>query len=190
MASHSLYPGFVKLHYTSNTHPHLQVLPVIPALASGIWTVAKVLGGVYADWTTAIDAYVVILKALFPLEATIDSAELYTIGAVGDSPIFRATHPIGVAGTTDDPVVVWGEAVHTLRADNGGILKLYLMENINGGENHLPYASCAPVNKALFDFVQSSAGFIFARDGGVPISPLFLTTKTNDQLRKRFLLNA
>lgn len=190
MASHSLYPGFVKLHYTSNTHPHVMVLPVIPGLVGSVWTVSKVLGGVYNPWTDAIDAFVIILKALLNTADTIDSADLYQLASPTSVPVFRSTYLIGVNGTQSTATVPWEQMVWTFRNDDGGHLKVYLMEGVFPLNYRKTYSAAGSTAVALFDFVMSGAGFIFSRDEGIPIAPIFVTTKENDALRKRYLLDA
>jgi len=190
MARHSLYPGFIRLFYTSNAHAHVQVLPVNPSLSGSVWIVQKVLGGSYTDWTEAVDAWAVVLKGVLNTADTIDRAELYTMSAPDADPLFRAVYNVGVSGTAVTATVAYEQMVWTLRTDNGGLLKIYVMEGVFPLNYRHPYGSAGSTALAIWDFIMSGAGFIFGRDLGVPIAPIFVTTKLNDQLRKKYVLNA
>lgn len=185
----SLYPGFVKLFYTGNGHPHVMTIPVIPSASGSTWKVAKVLGGDYDPWTTAIDAFNVLFKAVLKTTDGVVSADLYTLASETADPLFRESYACVVAGTSAGTIAANSQAVITLRTSLGGILKLYVMEAAGVVADYVDRAPLAAGGfKNLADFMIASTGFAFGRDGGRPIAPVSLITKTNDALRKKYLL--
>jgi hypothetical protein len=166
------------------------VLPVIPAISGGIYTVAKVLGGTYNPWTAAVDAFVLVLKAQLNTSDSIVSADLFTQASPTATPVFVATYSVNVAGTSSSADLALGELVLTWRTDDGGLLRMYIMECVISNNYRQSRATAGSTIQALFDFVTASSGFVFGRGGGVPIAPIFATGKINDVLRKKFLLNS
>jgi hypothetical protein len=187
MAIHSLYPGFVKIAYTSNGHPHTMVLPVKPEVSGSTWALEKVLGGSYDPWTDAVDAFVLLQKGELKTTDSINTAELWTLASESADPLFREVYAVSQAGTGSAANVPYGERVITFRTAAGGLLRHYLMEGstpVNVRDNP-PFAASAYNDVALM-FI-SSDGFVFGRDGGQPITPIRMTSKTNDALRKKYI---
>jgi len=190
MARNSLYPSFIKVNYTSNGHTHRAVLPVIATPSGSTWQLQKNLGGgEYDPWTDGVDAFVLLFKALFHTADVISDAELYTLSSPTASPLFRETYAIGAAGTQSGADTAYVMTTFTTRADTGGLSRLYAMETVMTANFHARHPTGFTPADALWEFVFSSAGMIFARNGGQPTAPVFCSVKTSDALRKKFLLN-
>lgn len=190
--ANSLWPGFVKLKYISNGHIHYQVLPVQPdGPEAGVEPSFLLRNGVdNVLMSTAVDAYIALIDNFFPASTNFVLAEYWNIANVGDDPVFFYAYLIGAVGVNASPSVENEQIVITLRSNVGGILKLYYMEgsfSVNLVDDY-PFSNVAV--GALADYlVDPSTGWVCARDGGFPISPLRMTTKTNDVLRKKYLLS-
>lgn len=190
MTVHSLFPGFIKLAYTANGHPHVMVLPVKPSVSGSTFAVDKIDGGTYDPWTDAVDAYVLLQKGELKTTDSINNAELWTLASETADPLFRETYAIGVAGTGTAANQPFAERVLTFRTALGGILRNYLMEGstvINIRDN--PPFTASAYNDVAGLFV-SSDGFVFGRDGGAPVVPIRMTSKTNDSLRKKYMASS
>lgn len=192
MAQNSLYPGFVKLKYSSNGHIHYQVLPVsVESSSPGTEPQFFFRDGLNIGMDAAVFLYIDLIAPFFPAAANFIVADFWSIATPEDDPIFEYALPIGSVGTNAGAAVANGQACISHRTQGGGILKLYFMEcsfstNL---KDEYPFSS-APIT-ALTDYLcDISTGWIVGRDGFHPISPLRFLTKVNDALRKKYVLNA
>jgi hypothetical protein len=193
VAQNSLYPGFVKLKYQSNGHDHQMILPVKPFQDfTGNWTLEE--KGVPAGeaFENAMEDLSTALKPLFPTSATILFAELWTMDSPTADPQYRTTRELNDAGTGSGAAVANSQAVITFRTTNGGIARIYIME----GRNAVNVEAYPPTFTGLTDFVAFSAyatgsgSPIYGRDGGELLTPIRALSKTNDALRKKFILDS
>jgi len=189
MARHSLFPNSITIHYTSNSHDHLMVLPVgvVAGTAPG-WTLpTRDLATI--DWRTAVDAFAVLLADLLSTSDSIDYAELFTYEATGSPAEFLAAHTIDQAGTNVGSAVAWSQLVMPFKAVGGLSLRLTLMESVLVVDLHEPYSAMVPQAQDIADFILSDDDWIKTRGDAFPSVSLGYSTKINDKLRKRFLLN-
>lgn len=187
---HSLYPGFIRLFYTSNGHSHRQVLPVQPNTPAAGTALKLHDGSVGAgDWTDDITEWVSLVKVFFHTADNFDSAELWTLASPTADPIFRETFSLGIAGTNAGADTPAGQGVLTFRGNEGERSLIYLMEGVISSSLRQAYADFDSATKALADFVTAPDGWIFGRDNNYPIATLNFTGKVNDQLRKKYFLS-
>lgn len=189
MAQNSLYPGFVRISYKGKGHPHKQVIPCTPALQAGTWFVETVDDGTFLQWDTAVNALIALEKVFLNTSDGFDGAELWTLATPTSAPVFRTNVTLAVAGTSASAAVANSQMVFSFRTGLGGRLKVFLMETVNGADIVVrpPYAAGA--NKNLSDYIIAGASWLRGRDGGHIVSPAGLVTKTNDALRKKYVLN-
>lgn len=192
MAQNSLYPGFVKLKYSSNTHTHFQVLPVLYDANPdpGDEPVFLTRNNTPVGMDTAVAAYIALIDNLFPAESSFIIAENWFYPTPESDPVFTYVMELGDTGASGTGVFANGQLVVSFRTFAGGILKLYFMETVTGlaTKDDFPFANSAV--DALADYLCSAAtGWIVGRDGSHPISGLRALSKTNDALRKKFVLN-
>jgi hypothetical protein len=190
--AHDLYPGFIKLTYTVNAIQHTMIQPVLPAAGwvVGVEPMISVKTGADQLMSTAVNAFVTLLRPLLFTASSIDAAEAWFITAPGGDPIWVYTHPIGLAGTGAGSAGLMQQLVISFRSSVGGTYRLYVMEHI---ASILPnvrtaYPWGAGVVKTLADWLTSAASYVIARDGGELIVPVWYNTKFNDALRKKRLL--
>lgn len=191
MAIHSLFPGFVKLLYTNDTRPHVQILPVnVSTHAPGIEPNFNQKGGDNDGMNNCIDSWMTVIRPIFNADTSFISAEYWNIAEVGDPPVFEFTTAIGLNGTAVQPNLGLTQAVISLRPAGGGILKLYFMEGVMTPD----IADAYPFTNAAFqdiaEFLVGDTNWITARGGSFPLAPLRMTSKVNDALRKKYLLNS
>lgn len=195
MAQNSLYPGFVKIKYVSGFGDHFKILP--------IHGYGEAIPGELPEFTrpsdapipmnTAIDAYVAIARSFWTNTVNLVYAEAWKMDTPDSDPQFIYSYEIGVLGDDAGSTVSMMQVVMTYRTALGGIFKEYFMDACNNWAVNIkdPYPyTAATVEKEISDYLVSAAGsWIVGRDGGRIISPINLTTKTNDALRKDRVLN-
>lgn len=187
MPRHSLFPGFIKIAYTSNGHPHTQVLPINddPTPAGASFTIPTRAAGA-VDWQTAVTAWANLLKVLMDDTASLDSAELYNYEAFPGPADFLQAMTVGVAGTSSSPPVAYAQCVFTFKGTAGSAVRPTVNESTIPVDQKVPYASLSSPEKAVVDFVLSDDDWIAMRGGGFPSAFKFEVTKTNDKLRKKY----
>lgn len=189
MARHSLFPNSITIHYTTNAHGHSMVLPVgVVAGSAPGWTLPVRVGSP-VDWRAAVDAWADLIAPLIDTSSSIDYAELFTYEATGSPAEFLAAHTIDVAGTNVGTDIPFVQAVFPFKAAGNTSLRLTLLESLCGANVHVPYSSIPSGYSDLADFILSDDGWIITRGGDYPNVSLGLTSKVNDKLRKRYLLD-
>jgi hypothetical protein len=183
-----LAPGFIRLFYTSNSHPHVQVIPVSPSGSGGSIQLTQKNGSL-VDWDTAMISYVALARAIFHTADTFDSAEIFTQADCDSAPVFQDNMTFsGINGTQTPADVPWSQDVMTFRTVGGGRAKLQFMETVYAVDLHVPIpGGSGSETDAIAAFATGSTSFITGRDNTYLAAPLNQTTKTNDQLRKKFL---
>jgi hypothetical protein len=189
MARYSLYPGFIKIRYTGNGHVHYQTIPVRPFVAvGGGWWLEQKLGGAGDPWADSVNDYVLLLKPFLGPTDEIQVAHLWTMASEDAEPVFQEEHNIAVAGTAGGAGVAYGQVVFTMRTTLGGLARVYIMEGVNAVNAKLyPPFGAGPV-KSISDFIKGDTSFFVGRDGAFLSSVVSYTSKTNDALRKKYLL--
>lgn len=194
MVQHSLYPGFAKFLYTSNGHNHVHTVPV----ALSAWTTVGLSpesynldnkGGGSTDFGTFVDEYLMVVKGLSQQTTEYSMAELWGYTSPESDPIFLTAYAAGVVGTVATANVPYSQLTFTWRSASGGIARTVLMETPTpvNTTNAAPYTGGYD---ALADYMLSGTCPIVARDGGFLVAPIRWVSKTNDALRRKYLLGA
>lgn len=190
MARHSLFPNSITINYHANGHSHKQVLPVAAITPSGdTWTL-ETRGSGAVEWTAAVDDLIALYKPLFDASSSFDSAELFDYEATESPAIFLASYDIEESGTNVGSAADFVQAVMPLKAAGGTSLRLTLIESTVPADTRLTLAGLGASNYAtLIEYVLSDDDWIITRGGTFPTSSLGITTKENDKLRERYLLD-
>jgi len=190
MPNNSLAPSFIKLFYTSNGHEHIMTIPVLAYLGIGdIWFLQEKASSVGRAWTVSFPEFITAMRPAFPPSDTFVSAELWTMASPTADPIFREAQALGTLGTGSGTDLANGQASMTYRSSTGGLYRLILLEGLFPVNLKDAPPFVAPF-LAIDTYVRATTSVIFARDGGNLIAAIRLLTKTNDTLRKKFLLDA
>ena len=190
MPRHSLFPNSITIHYTSNGHNHNMSLPVgVVAGSAPGWTIPVKVGSPI-DWRTAVDDFAVLLEALYPTGASFDYAELFTYEATDSPAEFLAAHTIDLAADGGGSSAAFVQAVFPFKAIGGNSLRLTLLESTAAANQHTPFASLASGYVEIAEFILSDDDWIITRGGTYPSVSLGMTSKVNDKLRKRYLLDS
>jgi len=189
MARHSPFPNSITIHYTSNAHNHSMVVPVGAVAGSAPGWTLPVRSGAPVDWRTAVDDLADLFKILFSASSSIDYAELFTYEATDAPAEFLAAHTIDTAGTSGGAAVPYVQTVMPFKSLGGTSIRLTLLESIISANVHVPYSSLPGGLDTIADFILSDDDWIITRGGDFPLVSLGATSKVNDKLRKRYLLD-
>lgn len=190
--ANDIAPGFVKIFYTSNSNPHVQTLPVdydASTPTPGNDPILVQADGGTMTGSAAVAAWVAVFKTLFAATATFTGFEFYE-KTPGNDPTFVFGDDLNIVGTNGGAVVPMEQVVYSFRTGAGGVLKIYGMEASVAVNVRLPLrVSSAAPHGAIATYLLSGDNFIVGRDNAFPISGIYVTSKLNDALRKRQLLD-
>lgn len=187
----SLSPAFLKLFYTFSAITHVMTLPVIP---NGAWTPGVepdllTYGGGSQSLSGCMSLLMPVIRPFFGTGTEFNRVEAWSKPTPESDPIWTYTETIGLAGSAASASANNLQGVVTFRTDAGGLFKLYMMEMQSGQNVNLrdPYPFTTTLATNLANMLQASTSFVYGRDGGKMVVPLYYTTKYNDALRKRRL---
>lgn len=184
------YPGpyelRIKYTITSLTSPtiqHVQRLNVsLEEVAAqgdvfGNYVINDIDGVTTSDLDTLVEAFLAIQNALYHTSTTIDGIELwkYPTAQSHDSVFWSTYTPIANAGTSVSAAISAGQDILTFRTQEGGTMKLSLMEDVQTPGVPKAYAAADAVITDLVDFildgdaVNYSAPFL-GRDTSYPFA--------------------
>lgn len=191
MARHSLFPNSITIHYTSNDHDHLQVIPVgVVAGSAPGWTLPT-RDASTVDWRTAVEDFVTLEAELFASSDSFAYAELFTYEATNGPAEFLAAHTLDIAGASVSTAKDYVQSVFPFKGLGGLSLRLTLLESVIAVDQHLPSSATGSADiDALIAFILSDDDWLITRGGAFPSVSLGFTSKVNDKLRKRYLLDA
>lgn len=190
MTVNSLSPGFVKLAYNSNSHDHVMTLPVVPY--------GSVVPGDEPDFTRnddnnlgmedAINNFVDGIKHLFHTSTSFGIATFWSMPTPSSNPLWIYDYNVSKVGTSSTSNVAYSQLVMSFRTNLGGLLKIYCMEGwVPVNTRDVPPWASGFVT--VFNMLSLSSGCIRGRDNGKVVTYINATAKTNDALRKKFVLD-
>jgi hypothetical protein len=181
----------VDIHYTVDGLEHVQSLncDCVADVGAGTdfsdWDVYTRVGGT-VQLDTAVDAYVVLMKALFTDDCTIDYAELFLYGPNSFVKIWRSVYTIGETG--DDTVNTYTKAAEftfTFRTQEGGNMRLVYEETYTANDfSKSPVGLLTPAGAYdnMVQFVVGADNWILARDTSYPIQALYFLRGQNEHI--------
>lgn len=196
MAQNSIYPGYVRIKYTVAGRPHHQILPVIPAAVyePGYDDPFFLLGDGISEisFASAMDSYDDILDdGLNTGDGQIQLAEFFQLATPTSDPVFIYAIDIGHAGASISSTVAFSQRTTSFRTSMGGYYKNVVLDQTSpvNQEDPYPFGAGAAANLAAY-LMNPATNWIRGRDGGRIISGINSITKTNDALRRKYLLNS
>lgn len=192
MAQNSLFPAFVKLFYEGGTGNHTQTIPILMPTETPLTTTGWSLearDGSFVDFEAAVVAYINIVRVFMPTNVTFLEAELYTMATATADPLYRTTATISLAGQAVANLLYnLSQTTLSYRSELGGSGKLVYMESTLTPNFRSTWRLNVPTTyNALRAFLIGQSNWIIARDGGMPIGTTYVTTKTNDAVRRNEL---
>jgi len=136
----------------------------------------------------AVDTWVALLQPLFVAAPTAFLyAELWKYDPLSFEASFVSTYDISLAGTGGGSVNPGGQAIFTFRTQEGGVMKVSLMETAIASGGSLPYVSLNAAQGALVDTLTNGTTPWLARDTSYPFAFVQMHPGVNEALyKKRF----
>lgn len=190
MTVNSLSPGFVKLAYNSNGHDHIMTLPCVPygTVTPGVEPQFTINNDGSLDMEDAVGAFVEAIDHLFHTGTSFGEATFWSQPTPDDDPLWIYSYTEGAAGASGTANVALSECVMSFRTNLGGLLKLYLMEGwVPVNTRDVPPWAAGFLS--VFTYMSGSTGWVRGRDNGKVVGYINVTAKTNDALRKKFVLD-
>jgi hypothetical protein len=192
MAHNSLAPHFVRIYYTSGSTPHVQTLQTgfVGPVVIGTEPEVMLRSGSTLPVGTAIAAYIDVIKASFRSADTFTGWEAYGVDLVTNEPFFIYGDDLNVVGTSAANTLQNGQSVFSFGTVAGGLLKIYLMEPAVAQDLRIPLRTSAVGFTGVFTtYILGANNWIKGRDDAFPIRGIYQTTKVNDMLRKKQILD-
>lgn len=183
----SLAPGYVRVTYDGTLFPHHMVIPVkfdgTPTPGTEPDLLLKDASSLGAE--AAIGALMDVIRAFYHTTTHFGLAEAHTVDEVTGADAFIYAWNLGVLGTSPSTNKATFQTIITFKTALGTLYRLYMMENIDGANEHLLPPFSDPTLAALADFVVSDASPVYGRGNAYPFVPVSKIVKSNDKLRKQ-----
>jgi len=196
MAQNSLAPGYVIFHYAvtfgTQIRPHKMTLPVLPATTyvAGEMPEFSQNDGDPVNMQAAVDGLADVIDGFFSPATAFLLAEYWQKPTESDDPLFiRSVVPDPAVGTGATAQSA-GQATLSFRSEYGGIYKFTMMESEVAVTTVDLYPFPAGDAETLRLYLTGDLGWVRARDGGALISAIKLVGKTNDVLRRKYVLGS
>lgn len=195
------FPGPYEVRFTYNANGNtsvllnhamrfscdLQAVPA-PGTAFNLIYVKNRLNSMNPTLQSAVDAWVVLLKAILHTSSTIIGAELWRYDAGTFDATFVSAYAINVVGTSSTASGAARQDIVTFRSTNGSTIRFSVLEaglSLPSGK-YAPLAGNADMD-AIVNFLLSDNCWMIARDNGMPFYGLNLFVGQNEALfKKRF----
>lgn len=197
MSHNDIGPLWMELKIAVSTRLHVHRVPLNPGFSGmpdpGQDPSAYLLSDHNDDpisFETFVGDYIAFLQPEYHTSVSFTIADLWFKETVDSDPVWLTQVEIGENGTSSVAAVTDGQFVMSNRTKSGGKFMLYLMETKNAVnvKDDFPFNVTDWTN--LGNYLKSDVCPIVGRDGGFIAANIRVTTKTNDALRKRRLLDA
>lgn len=189
MAVNCLAPGYIKIFYTANGHDHVMTIPCAPTDDVPNFDMEIRAGG-NVDQETGIGELLDVVVPFFETATTFNGWEAYTQADCDSAPVFQNNGVLtSVNGTNVGAAADWYQATLTFKTFLGGRGRFQMMEGAFGANQHLPIVGIGGIVEALSDYLTGTTTWVQARDNSNLKVPINYTTKMNDTLRKKYLLD-
>lgn len=191
MPINPLDPGFVKLKYARGGIEHVAVYQIafngVPSV--GFEPNFATQEEDVVDMSTALNAWVSIIRPAYEDTVTFVSGECWRKTSPTADPIWIYTENLAIAGNSANPTIVAGQLCQTFRTQEGGLLKIFLMESSAPANivTNPPYTA-ATLEANISNYLRGGTSWIRGRDDSFAIADIRVTTKINDSLRKQLIL--
>lgn len=185
-------PYTVELKYTTEGLQHSMQLNCDVDGDPVIGTVPTAINLLQRDATTiqldvAVDTLLTQLLPQFSDESTFDEYILYKNVPESTEKTFITAGVLGDAGTSLTATEFAHQSTYTFRTQEGGVMRLVLLEDANQVKVRTPYGELGAAAQALMDYITGLTNWILARDTSYPIVPMARTGGENEAVfRKRY----
>lgn len=182
-------PYEVEITYIAGSFEHKQRLNCQVTAEADIgdpfadFTVLQRNGGNIA-LNTAVDAYILLMKACYATEANITVANLYKYTAGTYDKSFLSTYDINVTGVSGSTQLNH-QTMLTFTTRLGNVMKINYMDDTNVLNTRIPIKDAAANLQAVANYLVGGTSWIIARDGSFPVGKLNSVGGQNEALFKR-----
>ncbi len=134
--------------------------------------------------TTAVTAWVTLIKAAFNTATTFDDFTLWKYTPLTFDKTFISTGTLAIAGTDAALHVANIQQILTFRTQEGGPMRVVLMEVTSANELRTSYAASSALYQTFMDFVSGLSSWFLARDTSYAIASLNVVGGQNEALFK------
>lgn len=192
MAINDLSPAFARIYYTTlGNSTHIMTLPCVPSgdLIPGEEPAVLTYSGTPMPFGDAVTAYLNVVKPLWPALTSFLFAEFWSKPTPNDDPLFIWQEELAIAGTGAGSSQAYVQVSVTFRTQYGGLFRnVFIEPNVTPNQrDDVPFGNATLTN--LLNYLKGTNSWIYGRDGGKIIAGIRMLSKTNDQLRKRGMLN-
>lgn len=188
MPINTLAPGFVKIQYSTVvgavTLNHYQRLGINPAVWSGQTTTINPKSGAAVLWSTGILDYFTAVRPVYHSSSIFVGAELWRQDTPTSDPVYQGSSVLSLAGTSAIATVSMGQAVFAIFGADDSRLMVKLLESAIGVNQRTTIVSAGALQKAVGDYFLANNCVFWTRGNSYGASYGFMSTKTNDKLRK------
>ncbi len=136
---------------------------------------------------TALQALIDLYKVRFSTDYSFGGAQLWKVASQSFEKQFISTLSANALGTNAGTVELAHYSMYTFRTQEGGILKLTHLEDVENAKNQRTYAELGGGEQALVDFIISDQNWVLAYDTSYPIGFIRGSYGENEALfRKRY----
>lgn len=182
-------PAFIDLQYATTVGGvvlnHHQIICVNPAVLSGATSTLTLKNATTLLWTTALNALIALLQPLHHTSTIFIGAELWSKPTPSSDPIFIATAVLGTAGTSGTAPVSMAQTVIDFKGTDDSDLRFTILEGVSAANVRQGLAAMSASYQALVAYLYGATSFVYTRGNAYLSNVGFLTTKTNDRLRKK-----
>lgn len=147
--------------------------------------------GAFVDLDVVVDDWLAAILPLFNTGCSFSVVELwkYPTAQSFDATYWATYTPSPAAGTSGGTSNTAGQAMWTFRTQEGGILKINLMESVISTAQKRLYSAQSAAEKAVNDYVVGGgatyAAVFLARDTSYPVAGIALYPGQNEALFKK-----
>lgn len=144
-------------------------------------------GGGSVNLVDAVDGFVALLADVHSTDMDFDYAEVYSYPPQSYDATFISAFSLAVTGTVASTVYPAQQHTLTFRTQEGGVMKLVLLETAFTGNGIISGSNDVAPWAAIWSFVDSDANWLLARDTSWPIAKIRRSDGQNEALfRRRF----
>jgi len=181
-----LAPGYGKITYSGFLFPHHMIVPVkfhgtpVPGTEPSL----DKKGATFGVFSDVMDEFITTIAPLWGPSTHFGLVEAHTVDPTTGEDTFIWGYNQGTVGTGTGANTELAQQVLTYKSVGGSVYKLYAMEALTT-ENTKVFPPYGGVPDTISDYLIGASSPVYARGNFFLFSPISMTTKTNDALRKQ-----
>jgi hypothetical protein len=187
------YPGpyQVRIFYSVSSRVHVVALNVQMSVEGSVgdpfsdFIPLQRNGSAVTTLDTHVDNFVTVAKPFINTGQDFDFAELWKYTPDTFEADFISSYTLGVAGTSGSATKNASQLIWTFRTQEGGSMRVVLMDTTYDQAITVPYGSMDTPTKALADDITAGTNVWLARDTSYPFNSIAMFPGSNEALFKK-----